>query len=301
MGIEKVQQILIIKLGALGDVLRTTPILRELSGQITWVTRAEADRLLIENGYIHKVVTPQQVSLSTAYDMVLSLDDEYAACEIATRIRKRKIIGAYLNSRGLRCYTEDSAGWFDMGLISRFGLKKANRLKKENQKTYQEFVFEMLGMKFSGQEYILAAEPKTHSSPLCVGIEARAGDRWPMKRWPKYMELADILISHMPVTFFEMRNSLEQYIDDINRCDIIISGDTLCMHIGLALKKRVIALFGPTSSDEIYGYERLTKIESTLPCTKCYIKTRCTNNPNCMELISLDIVKDAVFQAAEFL
>ena len=30
--------VLIIKLGATGDVVRTTPLLSKLSGQLTWVT-----------------------------------------------------------------------------------------------------------------------------------------------------------------------------------------------------------------------------------------------------------------------
>ena len=37
---------LIIKLGALGDVLRTTPLLHILQGDIYWITKKEAIPLL---------------------------------------------------------------------------------------------------------------------------------------------------------------------------------------------------------------------------------------------------------------
>ena len=33
--------ILIVKLGATGDVVRTTPLLRRLSGSVTWITAAK--------------------------------------------------------------------------------------------------------------------------------------------------------------------------------------------------------------------------------------------------------------------
>jgi ADP-heptose:LPS heptosyltransferase len=33
--------VLIVKLGATGDVVRTTPLLRRLSGSVTWITAAK--------------------------------------------------------------------------------------------------------------------------------------------------------------------------------------------------------------------------------------------------------------------
>ena len=38
--------VLIVKLGATGDVVRTTSLLRRLSGQVTWVTAAKNSTLL---------------------------------------------------------------------------------------------------------------------------------------------------------------------------------------------------------------------------------------------------------------
>ena len=39
-------KVLIIKLGATGDVVRTTPLLRRLDGQIAWVTERKNAALL---------------------------------------------------------------------------------------------------------------------------------------------------------------------------------------------------------------------------------------------------------------
>src|SRR6266481_3353887 len=38
--------VLIVKLGATGDVVRTTPLLRRLSGSVTWITAAKNGVLL---------------------------------------------------------------------------------------------------------------------------------------------------------------------------------------------------------------------------------------------------------------
>jgi len=295
-------KILIIKLGALGDVLRTTPILRELRGQITWVSHAKCLPLLVNNPFISNILTLEQIKNgknSDIFDLILSLDDEYDGCDIASRIKSKKVIGSYLNDNHEKCYTVDSAKWFDMGLISRFGLDRANELKKANTETYQKIVFEMMGLEFKGQEYILPYEPKIYNDQITIGIETRAGNRWPMKIWPRYKDLISNLSNkNNKVVIFGQRHTLESYIEDVNSCDIIITGDTLCMHLGLALKKQVIAFFGPTSADEIFDYGRLIKIISPAPCIKCY-KNGCSEMPSCMDLISIDMVIEAIETASK--
>ena len=102
----------------------------------------------------------------------------------------------------------------------------------------------------------------------------------------------------MVIKEFMERRSLLDYIADINNCDLIVTGDTLCMHIGVALRKKIIAIFGPTSADEIYDYGRIHKIVSRLDCIKCY-KRECDCNPNCMQSITLDSVYRKVVEVIE--
>ena len=73
-----------------------------------------------------------------------------------------------------------------------------------------------------------------------------------------------------------------------------IRDSTLTMHIALALKKKVVALFGPTSANEIYDYGRLVKIVPNLDCVCCYIKEKCNKKPNCMEMISVEEVLEKI-------
>ena len=298
------ERILIIKLRAMGDVLRTTALLRAFTGDVTWVTAQPSIDLLRGNPYITRLMTPEQHDevLGVDFDLVLNLDDDAEAADVVSKVSKKRLVGAYMDSDGQMRYTEDASGWFDMGLISRFGLERANELKKENQRTYQEFLFEMVGLDFHGEEYVFERpphEPEPIQPEQTIGIEKRAGGRWPLKKWDKFDGLVMTLKERgYKVVEFVQRESVLDYVEDINGCDVIVSGDTLCMHIAIGLKKKTVAIFGPTPADEIYGYGRMHKIVAPLDCIKC-LKRQCDLRPNCMQAIPLRWVYEKVLELAE--
>jgi heptosyltransferase-2 len=261
-----IKQTLLIKLGALGDVIRTTPLLRVLDGEITWVTSTLAMPLLKGNPSITELVVMDKPGfhLRRNYDLVINLEDDMPAAKLASAAAAGNVVGPYLNGTGVT-YNTCSSEWFDMSLVSRFGRQMADDLKMRNRKTYQEMIFSALGMTFSGEDPALnLALHKTTVANL-VGIEERAGGVWPNKRWNRYEELAGRLeASGFRTKFFKQRESVVDYADDINECEFVICGDTLAMHIALALGKRVVALFTCTSPHEIYGYGRLGKVVSPL-------------------------------------
>lgn len=278
----------------MGDVLRTTSLLNVLDGEITWITKKESMPLLKNNPFLNKVADFNDIDLikKDKFDLVLSLDDEYECCKLASDINTKNIIGAYLDNCNRR-YTDSSSLWFDISLISKFGKEKADKLKSKNNKSYQEMLFKMINKKFNGEEYILGIEPKTINKKI-IGLETRADKRWPLKVWNKYDELSNLLKKDGYKIFrFQQRKDVLNYIDDINNCNIIVTGDTLAMHIALALKKKTIALFGPTSANEIYDYGLLKKIVSPINCVCCY-KNQCDKKLNCMDLISVKYVYNTI-------
>lgn len=273
-------RILIIKLGALGDVIRTTPLLRVLKGEITWVTQPAAVPLLRKNPFIHQIV-PLKKDFSSLlrrqYDLVLNLDEDVTAVELATLAKKSELVGPYGTPSGTR-YTDSSADWFDMSLISRLGKKKADQKKWRNRRTYQEILFEMVGKKFKGEEYILPVKG-SHQSSGIVGLEARSGERWVAKRWPRFEEFIELLNeARMPYLKFKQFPTLEQFIHHINKTEFVITTDSLSLHIALGLRKKVAAIFTCTSPHEIYGYDRNVKIVSPL-LKKYFYSTEKTLKP----------------------
>jgi heptosyltransferase II len=290
---------LIVKLGAMGDVLRTTALLRALEGDVDWLTAPAAVPLLENNPFLSRVLTAPEPAQH--YDCVLSLDEDLKAVGMAVAAGGTRLVGIFYNEEGERIYTPETAPWFDMGLISCFGKTRADALKKANRRSFQEYLFEMTGRKFQEEEYVLALTPWPFEADhaLRVGIECRAGARWPLKKWDKYDLLIDALEKEgVPVTVFSQREDVRDYMRDIQGCDVVVTGDTLCLHIAIALRKQTVAIFGPTPADEIHGYGRVRKIIAPLDCIKCY-KNACDFDPNCMQSIPLAAVHDAVRGALE--
>jgi heptosyltransferase II len=287
-------KILILKVGALGDVLRTTPLLTVLEGKVTWVTSEAAAPLLAGNPFIDRLYCQEHYHDSLFddhFDLVLNLEDELPAATLASKIKTKSLIGAYAYGDQV-VYTESASEWFDMSLISRFGKMKADQLKMNNRRTYQDFIFSMMGCHFHAEEYVLNISLKKIPIPSLVGLEVRAGAVWPMKRWNKFEALGHRLEKvGFKVKIFQQRDQLRDYVDDINECECVVCGDTLAMHIGLGLRKRVVAIFTCTSPHEIYDYQRMIKIVS--PLWKEYFYRR-DFEPAPAEAISVESVLDAV-------
>ncbi len=93
------------------------------------------------------------------------------------------------------------------------------------------------------------------------------------------------------------QNSLREFFALLGLSDIIVTGDTLALHAATALKKQTICLFGPTSNEEIEDYDRIIKIIPDMECLVCY-KQRCDFVPNCMDLITVEMVLSAIEKAS---
>lgn len=214
---------------------------------------------------IYGFFSPESFSPVQEYDLVLALDDDELCAQIATSVRKKELIGVYIDSSGNVAYTETSAEWFDMGLRSRFGRKIADELKWKNRRTYQEILFGMLGWQFAGEKYWINTGEAHNQKPIPhrIGLEERAGSRWPTKRWHRFPELAQVLKGKgLSPVFFRQRPSLLEFVHDVASCSAIVTGDTLTMHLALALERPTVAIFTCTSPWEIYDYGILQKVIS---------------------------------------
>ena len=85
-------------------------------------------------------------------------------------------------------------------------------------------------------------------------------------------------------------DNLYGYMDWINSSKLIVTPDTLGMHLAIALNKKVLALFGPTPHREVYFYNRGKSIFDTKKdCMPC-LKASCEHRTNCMENIPVELV-----------
>jgi len=336
--------ILIIKLGAKGDVLRTTSLLEGIHKKypkvnLIWVTEKECFDLLKFNTLIDDIIDinhAKEKLQDNLFELIINMDEDKRAGELVRFLKKKKLIGAYSDNGDIK-YTKDSEEWFGMGLLrskEEGGLERANTLKRNNKKTYNQIWASILGLNTKPTKPILVLDEKSKNfaerfkqkkgikkEDFVVGINTGASLRWPMKVLPieKIIELINKLskFTDIKIILFGGRNernkneriikecdkkiidggsdnSLLEFASLIDLCDVLITGDTLALHIGTAFGKYIICYFGPTSHSEIELYGNGKKIIPQIRCLCCY-KKECNKEPSCMEMIDIDeIVKDVL-------
>jgi ADP-heptose:LPS heptosyltransferase len=258
--------VLIIKLGATGDVVRTTPLLHLLKDSVTWITAAKNAVFLegLADNLRHFSWEERARALDIPYDLAINLEDTPEVALFLKSARPTEIFGAYADSSGKLCYTDNSKCWFNLSLISSHGRQEADRLKLLNRKSYQELIFAGLELHFAAEPYLLPEPIKTGLSGD-VAIAAEAGPIWPMKRWAYYGELKQRLENKgLIVNVLPKRPSLLEHLSDVRNHCCLVGGDSLPMHLALGTLTRCVTLFTCTSPWEIYDYGIQKKIVSPL-------------------------------------
>lgn len=329
------ERVLIVKLDAMGDVLRTTALLPALSeahpgAAITWITRPESKPLLENNPYLHEVIAygPDvlvRLAVQT-FHRVINLDAGKLSAGLTALAQGARKDGYVLHADGHIVATNPAARrWLELGVF--------DDLKKENSKTYQSAMGEILGLPSGPGRYVLELRQEEQDSArehLCrlgidpdapiVGLNTGAGERWALKQWRldgfeelivrlhRDLGVQVVLLggrgerdrhehfvrtASVPVFDSGNDNSVRHFSALVSLCDVVVAGDTLALHVALATRRRTIVLFGPTSHAEIELYGLGEKVIPDMKCLVCY-KGTCDFVPNCMDLISVDMVFDAV-------
>jgi ADP-heptose:LPS heptosyltransferase len=334
-------RILIIKLGALGDVLRTTCILDGLhaahpGAAVEWMTMDDAVCLFEGNPLVRRLhVYPGDGLLSVLndeFDLVINLDNSPVSGRLASLVRAKAKRGYGCDPAGA-VFPFDAAAreWYEMALF--------DDVKRRNTKTYQQIALEICGLpsgRFRPHLYLSARERGFAADRArewgldparpVIGLNTGASARWPHKEWtengfvaliemlrrpPDGLPVPQVLLLGGPkerernarimrrtgtgVRDTGSAHSLREFCAIVDLCDLLVTGDTLAVHIATALGKRLVVLFGPTSVSEIDLYGCGAKLASDAPCVGGY-RTDCKVTPTCMERIPAAAVRDAVVE-----
>jgi len=338
-------RILIVKLGAMGDVLRTTCLLPALRrahspSHTTWITASESRDLLRFNPMIDRLLTVSVEDVLAleveSFDMALNFDKDAEALALVERVRakERRGFAPHPDAGTLAVYNEASMYALRLGLSDELKFKK-------NTKTYPEIVFEMAELPYCGEEYVLGVDPEARArvaewmvqwlrrlSPApsrIVGLNTGRGGRFATKQWTVegFASLATTVLDADPSAVCLLLggererefnqaiaerckhprlidsgcdNAMGEFIALIERCDALVSSDSLGMHIAIALKRPVVALFGPTAAQEVDVFGRGRKIVTDFPCAPCYLRV-CPYPVSCMQALT----PATVFEALESL
>lgn len=280
---------------SLGDILRTTVILHLFPSDhyhVTWLVDQKGIPLLKGNSHIHRLlsITPftPHLLLSEWFDIVVNFEKEPGICAVSDRIPAWRRYGFRLDPQSHSAVAYD---YSDEAL----SFATDSTAKREKAKSWSEVLYEMLGHKYTGQPYLLGYHPQSEIR-YDVGLNHLIGKKFPLKRWPEaqWKNLYDKLSSQYSVCWQQGDNDIEDYIEWIASCRVLVTNDSLGLHIALALGKTAVALFGPTVATEVND-EHLTKVTPPLDwdCIPC-MKETCQKAEPCMAHISVESVYETI-------
>ena len=314
------EKILIIKLAAIGDVIRTTPLLERLKkdfprAKIYWLTKTPS----IVPDSVDTVLefSPEAAAFlqSVEFDYIFNLDKDKEACGL-TNILNSKSKKGYIIKDGVPFPADKNAehkyltGLFD-------------DISKKNTKNYLEEIFEVCGFKYSGEKYILSSFGRYSSSwnfdksKKIIGLNTGCGGRWTSRLWAdeRWIGLAkSLLAKNYEVIFLggaqeDEKNKkfaeqtggkypghfhLEKFINLVNQCDLVVTGVTMAMHITIGLNKKIVLFNNIFNKNEFELFNLGEIIEPSREC-KCFYSPVCINPEyKCMEYIEAERVLNSI-------
>lgn len=292
--------ILIIKLGALGDVVRTLPILPAIKkkfpdSQIYWFTKKASAQILENNPYIKQILTEKDIEKN--FDILYNFDIDEESTRLAGEIEADKKYGFYYDKGYPTAFNFPSEYYLNTLFDDEF--------KRNNKKTYQEMMFEAAELPYNKEpiqiylnekdiEYAQEFVQKNNiNTDKLIGIHMGAGARWPSKAWseekikefikkakeknyeillfggPNETKKHEKMVSELREQNIHIytnnpENSIKEFISLVDLCKKIVCSDSLALHISIALKKPTIALFFCTPPYEIEGYGILKTLISPM-------------------------------------
>ena len=165
-------------------------------------------------------------------------------------------------------------------------------LPKDLKKSWQQLLVEGMGFKWKGQDYAFPVGVK-ETEKKSIGLNNHGHLEWTSKHWPKknWEELYQILKKNYSISWQKGLNNFEQYLNWINSNKLIITCDTLGLHLASALRKKTIAIVGPTECNE-FSYNRTYFIKpedrDCMPCNSpsCKLEKSCLSEITPKEIIN---------------
>lgn len=321
------KKILFIKLGAIGDVIRTTPLLEKYRKEhgdchFSWITHTPQ---VVPKDQVDLIYKWNESSIAfladQEFDIAVNLDKDKEACMLLTHVKAKKKYGFLWKDGHINIATEKA----EHKLITGF----FDHISKKNTKNYLEEIFEICHFEFNLEEYQINLNrslsdlwqtrfKELAGEKIIIGLNTGCGLRWKTRLWPSEYWVA--LIKELEsMGYFcllmggpdedEMNRyyqsqttaaylgtfSLEEFIAITNNTDIIVTPVSMMMHIALALKKQLMLFHNIFNVNEFELYGRGVIIEPTSGCD-CYFGNSCSREKSCMNDISVqDVLSNIVF------
>jgi ADP-heptose:LPS heptosyltransferase len=329
---EYSSRILLIKLDALGDVIRCTPLARGIknkypNAELIWLTQKESIYFLSNNNFIDKVIPYSEenirILLNQSFDTVINLDKDSKATSIINSINSKEKLGYGMSEKGYPVPINKEANYHYNMCLDNWGLKN------QNTKTYIEMMFDICKLQYDNEKpevilntnnyekfkYNFYKKNNISSNDKLVILNTGCGPVYPHKKWTfeGYYNLIKKLLNNNNIKILltggkdekEINKnlqkniktsniidttdklSLEEFSYLINLSNIVVTGDTMALHLAIALNIKLVTFFGPTPHQEtnLFGLGKKL-VREELDCLSCHDQFECPHDGKCMSLIT---------------
>jgi ADP-heptose:LPS heptosyltransferase len=331
--LENIKSVLIIRSGALGDLVYSTAVMDALLAQygqtvkIDWVCTPGAATLLQKDPRVRQVFllkhrklpvwlssekrTIVSYSEKHPYDLLINLESGKIFYSLAKGIHARHKIGMPYT---LPAKNPNAAHMVDIIKNIYADIIDPEILQKSNPKLFGEAT-EIIREKYALPEHYIVLNPSnSHNNSHRLNYRA-----WPQEHW---RDLIGKLSSRVPLvitankgeeSYFEKirpfpsnvidlvgKTPLIDLIGVIDNADAVVSTDTGPAHIASAVNTPVYTLIGPTPHQLTGPYKHADNevhiIRTGIACSPCYntpVMFECNDN-RCMKEISVEMVLKAL-------
>lgn len=332
--------ILLVHLGALGAVVRSTSLLAPLKrahprAKIYWLTDSPAHHLLQEHPSIDRVFTSDFSSYvelkALEFSCIYVVDKSLKAGSLAQGLRAQRRRGFGVDFLG-RIFPQTPAAeeLFELGLDN-------HKKFFQNKKPETQLLCEALELDYRRDPYDLplttiemaiVQERRTlwqqDSSQPVIGFNTGCSSVLPAKKWSvefhqevlgaltKQMGIRNLVLLGGPedrqrnrdlsdrsgVRESPTNEGLRDGLISVAACDIVVSGDSLGMHMAISQGRYVVAWFGPTCSHEIDLFNKGQALQTRATCSPCWDRS-CRKPVMCYDQVGLDEVLLAIRKGVE--
>ncbi len=299
---------------------------------ITWVTDTPAHVLLQNHPAIDRVLTTKEADLlqlgALEFDVALVIDKSLKASGVLRHTQVDQVFGFTVNPRtgAILPATPAATELWELGLDN-------NKKFFENKKPETQLMVEALelgpfqrdaywlpltalenelmqerrqsflvpGKKWvlgfnTGCSHVIAAKKLTveFHRLMITSLQSRYPEaQIVLLGGPEDTERNAQIAQGLKVISTATESGLRDGLISVAACDVVITGDSLGMHMAISQGKQVVAWFGPTCAHEIDLYDRGVSILTQSPCSPCW-KRACEKNIMCYDQVSLQEIVHAV-------
>ncbi|MEO8512074.1 MAG: glycosyltransferase family 9 protein [Ignavibacteria bacterium] len=325
---SRVNKILVIKPGAIGDVLLSTPVIQNLrhnfpEAEINFLTQSYCREVLAGNPYLNRVLTYDIGKGDSSfclirnihnqkYDLIIDLFGNPRTAVIVFNSDARYRVGYRFKWRSLAYNIKVKPRGGEVHNIE-FNLDALRALNLEIVSDKPLFSLNGVHEEFANDFFRI----KKLEGKKVIGFNSSG--TWPTKVWypEKFGELGKKLGSDSKILLFwgygnekETALKIKEMIGDnailipevdlkymaalIKKCQLFVTNDTGPMHVAWSIGANTAAIFGPTNShlQGPLGDNSIIIKNEALSCLGCNLTqiSECPNSHKCMNELSVDHV-----------